>query len=325
MRVHGTHTFESTPPEGLYPSIPVPQPTREHLRPGKTPCDRVSEHPKELPSVGSAEASSHRTDEAGLAETPGLGKFADAYAQAEISLPMRVEAVWQCHCIGADTVVDAPCQEERDLFEEEVGSSVVESAQSDSGSSDAALRAVRTAQKEIQAAASLASEAAESVQGDPRKQNEPNMNCEMKSQGPLIAEIDSLESVSMPDGGEEVAEEDFPPVVGHGAKQMQDRGESESSKDDHTPTRVGSFRDVSDSPGIFDFDELDNSAEIIIDFDELEKSPEDENDDDAESDVGEVPNLSDSEDEEPVPMWKHLGRPEPIERSWDDIVQSMIG
>ena len=49
MRLYGTCSFKSTPPEGLYPGL---QPRREHLRPGKTPCVRVSEHPKNFSVIG---------------------------------------------------------------------------------------------------------------------------------------------------------------------------------------------------------------------------------------------------------------------------------
>ena len=148
MRVHGTHTFESTPPEGLYPSIPELQPIREPepsaggkeaiaSGQGSPTCDRVSRHP--TPSEGSAEVASHRTDEAGIAETQGFGasavrrrpvlryaiarqkkaltestsaecqavvKSAEVGTQTSVSLPSRVSCMWQGHVIDPQTVVD---------------------------------------------------------------------------------------------------------------------------------------------------------------------------------------------------------------------------
>ena len=32
----------------------------------------------------------------------------EAQTQTDVALPLRVEAVWQCHCVGAEAVVDAP-------------------------------------------------------------------------------------------------------------------------------------------------------------------------------------------------------------------------
>ena len=139
------------------------------------------------------------------------------------------------------------------------------------------------------------------------------------SAGPRIAELDSLESVDVLKIGHEVATDDDAPTIEVDTEGMHDdvlaAASEESSEPSIADTPIGrssSQKDVSQSPGMFDFDEL-------------EKSFGDDGDDDVESDAGEMPNLSDSEDEEPVPMWKHLGRPEPIEKSWDDIVQSMIG
>ena len=220
LRLYGTCSFKSTPPEGLYPGLP--QPIRQHLRPGKTPCDRVSEHPETREDgspfavpFGSAEVASHRTDEAGAAETHGLGFSAeggaivnfgpdlvDASVQTELSLPLRVETIWQCHCIGAETIVDAPETSggrkngEADIFEnDDFGNSNVEDSVESDSSSGAALKEVKAAQKEIVASAESASEATESVNIDPRQANEPNHASATDSGCPKIEDIDSLESV----------------------------------------------------------------------------------------------------------------------------------
>ena len=59
LRLYGTCSFKSSPPEALYPSTPVPQPEpKDTSGQGRLSCDRVSEHPKNFSVIGTGGALS---------------------------------------------------------------------------------------------------------------------------------------------------------------------------------------------------------------------------------------------------------------------------
>ena len=109
--------------------------------------------------------------------------------QTDISLPNRVTALWQCHCPDADTVVDSAGgidedhghQEGSDIGAEEESSSISE------GSSNEALRAVKSAQGEEKSA----------KKQDPRPRELATARADgvrNNNDGPTIADLDSLEN-----------------------------------------------------------------------------------------------------------------------------------
>ena len=122
----------------------------------------------------------------------------EAQTQTDVALPLRVEAVWQCHCVGAEAVVDAP-QKVGELTEEiekesddDRCSDTSSSPTGGSDSSGCALKEVKAALRERRRKISGASCRTTSVRTDQRHHEDKSV-CHANGKGPDIADIDSPE------------------------------------------------------------------------------------------------------------------------------------